>query len=158
MGLLDGILGGGSGRTGGGMSPLTMALVGLLAYRTFQGKGRLAEMLGRAGDGSSLGGLLGGHNAGSVLSGGLADLLKRFQSGGQSEKASSWVASGPNKPLSPAELEQALGPERIAWLTQETGMAREELLAGLSRELPAVVDKLTPEGRIPTQEEAGRMI
>ena len=41
MGLLDGVLGGGS-RSGGGMSPLTMALLGLLAYRTFQGKGRLA--------------------------------------------------------------------------------------------------------------------
>ena len=48
MGLLDSIFGGGYGpRRDFGMSPLTMGLLGLLAYRTFQGKGRLADMLGR---------------------------------------------------------------------------------------------------------------
>jgi uncharacterized protein YidB (DUF937 family) len=55
-------------------------------------------------------------------------------------------------------VEQALGPEKIAWLVQQTGMSREALLAGLSRELPTAVDKLTPEGRIPTAPEAARMI
>ena len=35
---------GGSHR--GGMSPITMALLGVLAYRTLYGKGRLADMLG----------------------------------------------------------------------------------------------------------------
>jgi len=174
MGLLDNILGGAGPRTSGGMSPLTMALMGLLAYRTFQGKGRLAEMLGRTpadptsanptpnpgvgGLGGLLGGLLGGGAAGSILSGGLGDLLKQFQQNGLGDKASSWVATGPNKPMSPAEIEQALGPEKIVWLMRETGMSREELLAGLSRELPAVVDKLTPEGRLPTEQEAARMV
>jgi uncharacterized protein YidB (DUF937 family) len=51
-----------------------------------------------------------------------------------------------------------LGRDKIAWLIRETGLAREELLAGLSRELPQVVDKLTPEGRLPTEQEAARMI
>jgi hypothetical protein len=50
MGLLDSVLGGASHQRRGGMSPLTMALLGLLAYRTFQGKGRLADMLGRKGE------------------------------------------------------------------------------------------------------------
>jgi uncharacterized protein YidB (DUF937 family) len=52
----------------------------------------------------------------------------------------------------------ALGPEKISWLMQQTGMSREELLAGLSRELPRVVDRLTPDGRIPTHEEAARLL
>ena len=47
MGLFDQALGGSSASSGGGMSPMTMALLGLLAYRTFEGKGRLADMLGR---------------------------------------------------------------------------------------------------------------
>jgi hypothetical protein len=38
----------------------------------------------------------------------------------------------------------------LAWLMQQTGMSREDLLSGLSREPPKVVDKLTPDGRIPT--------
>jgi len=176
MGLLD-ILGGSGAQRGGGsgMSPITMALLGLLAYRTYQGKGRLADMIGRKPDASGaaaggglgdlLGGLTGGAGAGAaagglggLLSGGLGDLLKQFQQHGQEDKAKSWVSTGPNKEVSPHELEQALGTERIAWLTQQTGMSREELLAGLARELPEAVDKLTPEGRVPTEQEAARLL
>jgi uncharacterized protein YidB (DUF937 family) len=57
-----------------------------------------------------------------------------------------------------SELEKALGREKISWLMQETGMSREELLSGLSRELPGVVDKLTPDGRLPTDREAARLL
>jgi uncharacterized protein YidB (DUF937 family) len=175
MGLFDQVLGGaGAPSSGtGGMSPITMALMGLLAYRTFEGKGRLADMLGRnpavpgtpnpmpgvpntrGGLGGMLGGLLGGGAAGSVLSGGLGDLIKQ---NGHGDKAQSWIASGPNKPVSPSDLEQALGPEKLSWLMQQTGMSREDLLSGLSRELPRVVDKLTPDGRIPTDQEAARLL
>jgi uncharacterized protein YidB (DUF937 family) len=176
MGLFDQVLGGGGAPSvGGGMSPITMALMGLLAYRTFQGKGRLADILGRnpsssapsgtqgtpntgGGFGGMLGGLLGGGAAGNILSGGLGDLLKQFQQNGHGDKAQSWIASGPNKQVSPSELEQALGPEKVSWLMRETGMSREDLLSGLSRELPGVVDKLTPDGRLPTDQEAARLL
>jgi uncharacterized protein YidB (DUF937 family) len=175
MGLFDQVLGGSGTSSGGGMSPITMALMGLLAYRTFEGKGRLADMLGRTpgtaaapsapaasnagGLGGMLGGLLGGGvSGGGILSGGLGDLLKQFQQNGQGDKAQSWIASGPNKPALPSEIEQGLGPEKLSWLMQQTGMSREDLLAGLSRELPRVVDKLTPDGRIPTEQEAARLL
>jgi uncharacterized protein YidB (DUF937 family) len=172
MGLLDGILGGGM-RRGGGMSPITMALLGLLAYKTLKGKnlsdtfgqGTKPAQGGSANQGSlgdllrgGLGGLLGGGAAGSILSGGLGDLLKQFQQNGQGEKAESWVSDGQNKSISPHELEQALGEERIRWLMQQTGLSREELMAGLSRELPDVVDRLTPQGRLPSDQEAQRMV
>ena len=163
MGLLGGLLGGGSG----GMSPLTMALLGVLAYRTFKGKGRLADMLGRSGAAGpgegggllgNLGGLLGGPAAGGTLSGGLSDLVKQFPQSGQGDKAESWVSTGPNKPMTAPELERALGAERIQWLVEQSGMSKDELLAGLSRELPTVVDKLTPKGRVPTEQEASRLV
>jgi uncharacterized protein YidB (DUF937 family) len=164
MGLFDGILGG----RRGGMSPIAMGVIGLLAYNALKGK-NLSGMFGGAsrpdgapGNGGGLGGLLGGlfggAAGGGMLSGGLGDLIDRFRQNGQGEKASSWVSTGPNQPVSPAELEQALGPERIQWLTAQTGMSKEELLAGLSQELPDVVDKLTPEGRLPTDQEASRMV
>jgi uncharacterized protein YidB (DUF937 family) len=95
-----------------------------------------------------------GGGGGGMLSGGLADLMKQFQHNGQGDKAESWVAGGPNKPIAPNELEQALGPERIDWLMQQTGMPRDQLLQGLSRELPQTVDRLTPQGRLPTEQEA----
>lgn len=175
---------GGSHR--GGMSPLTMALLGVLAYRTLHGKGRLAEMLGMnqpsnpgpapssrapgaapsggpvsilpGGLGGGLGGMLGGILGGGALSGGLQDLLKQFQQNGHGEKADSWVSTGPNKPVAPHELEQVLGNERIDWLTRETGMSREQLLAGLSQALPQAVDQLTPNGRLPTEDEAQNLL
>jgi uncharacterized protein YidB (DUF937 family) len=165
MGLLDGILGGGRR---GGMSPITMALLGLLAYKTMKGK-NLSDMFGGGSAGGQsgglggllqggLGGLLGGGAAGGILSGGLGDLLKQFQNNGLGDKAESWVSTGQNKPIQPSELERALGEERISWLMQQTGMSREELLAGLSQELPQAIDKLTPQGRVPSDQEAERML
>jgi uncharacterized protein YidB (DUF937 family) len=150
MGLLNSL--GGGRRGGGGMSPVMMGLMGLLAYRTLKGKGRLADMLG-TGDAS---GAAGGPLSGGALGGGLKDLLDRFRQSGQEEKAQSWVAKGPNKPIAPNELEQALGEERIQWLVEQTGMPRDQLLTNLSGELPDAIDKLTPDGRIPTDDELSR--
>ena len=175
MGLLDTIFGGQSQSPHGGMSPITMALMGLLAYRTYQGKGKLAEMLNRTGPvggaasskaegpgSGGLGGLLaslaGGAGVGGLLSGGLSDLLKQFQQSGSGPAAQSWISTGPNQPVAPDDVEKALGSERLDWLMSQTGLSREELLAGLSQQLPSFVDKLTPEGRIPSHAEATRMV
>lgn len=184
MGLLDVIHGMQNGPRGpsggasqGGMSPLTMALLGLLAYKAIKsftanqpgsGPGGAAINPGpqAAGAGGGLadllkgglGGLLAGGAAGGVLSGGLNDLLKQFQESGQGDVAKSWIGSGPNKAISPNDLANALGADRINHLMSYSGMSREELLNGLSQTLPNVVDKLTPEGRLPTEQEAARMV
>jgi uncharacterized protein YidB (DUF937 family) len=149
----------GPGRRGGGMSPITMGLLGLLAYRTLKGRGRLADMLGTApGSAGKLGGLLGGATGGGMLGSGLQDLLDRFRQTGQESKAQSWVSTGANQPVSPKDLEQALGEERLQWLTEQTGLPRDQLLAGLSTTLPEAVDELTPDGRMPTEEELGAKV
>jgi uncharacterized protein YidB (DUF937 family) len=158
----------GSGNRGrGGMSPIMMGLMGLLAYRTLKGKGKLADMLGtnqaganQAGTdagGVPTGGGLGGMLGGGALGAGLKDLLDRFRQNGQDDKVQSWVSTGANKSIAPNELEQALGEERIQWLVEQTGMPREQLLDGLSGELPQAIDKLTPDGRLPTDEEISRI-
>jgi uncharacterized protein YidB (DUF937 family) len=170
MGVFDILAPGGQRR---GMSPIMMALMGLLAYKALKGKNQPGTQPGTQGGAGAtpsagggglgdllsggLGGLLGG-GVGGALSGGLSDLLKTFQQNGQGDKADSWVARGDNKPIAPTELEQALGEERIAWLMQQTGMSRDELLKGLSQELPQVVDRMTPEGHVPSPQEAERMV
>ena len=147
MGIFDVM--GGPTRRSGGMSPIMVGLMGLLAYRTLKGKGRLADMLGTGSDATAAGGPL----SGGALGGGLKDLLDRFRQSGQGTKAESWVAKGPNQPIAPGELETALGEERIQWLMEQTGLPKDQLLAGLSNDLPDAVDKLTPEGRLPTDAE-----
>lgn len=158
---------GGGNRGRGGMSPIMLGLMGLLAYRTLKGKGKLADMLGtnQAGAnqaGTDAGSAPTGGGLGSVLGGGslgagLKDLLDRFRQNGQDDKVQSWVSTGDNKSIAPKEIEQALGEERIQWLMEQTGMPREQLLDGLSGELPQAIDKLTPDGRLPTDEEISRI-
>lgn len=170
---------------GEGMSPMTMAILAMLAYKAvkhFTGSqsetapantappapapggsinaslpGGLGGALGGGGLGDllkgGLGGLLAGGAAGSILSGGIGDLLKQFQQNGHGETADSWVASGPNKQISPGDLANALGADNINALTSKTGMSRDELLGELSRYLPEVVDEFTPQGRVPSESE-----
>jgi uncharacterized protein YidB (DUF937 family) len=149
--------------------PSMTALLGLLAIAGYQNRDKIAEMLrgtgqptpgaGQGGIGGLLGQLsssLGSASAGGILSGGLGELVDRFKQSGQSETAESWVKTGPNKQLTPAQLEQAIGPEVLETLSQQTGLAREELLSRLCRELPDAVDKYTPQGRLPTEAELAR--
>lgn len=152
----------GGNRRGGGMSPIMLGLMGLLAYRTLKGKGRLADMLGTNQTSGDVGNAAAGGGPGGVLGGGslgagLKDLLDRFRQSGQEDKVQSWVSTGTNKSIAPNEIEQALGEERIQWLMEQTGMQRDQLLNGLSGELPQAIDKLTPDGRLPTDEELSRL-
>jgi uncharacterized protein YidB (DUF937 family) len=146
---------------GRGMPSMT-ALLGLLAIAGYQNRDKLAELLKGAGgqpntgEGQQpLGGLLGnlsgmlGGGVGGLLNGGIGELLESFKQNGQGEKAESWINQGPNKDVSPPELKQAIGSDVLAQLEQQTGLSQEEILARLSRELPAAVDKYTPDGRLP---------
>jgi uncharacterized protein YidB (DUF937 family) len=187
MGLIDVLNGMQNGPRGqrnpgsggsGGMSPMTMAILGLLAYKalkSFTGQSGTAPTqpasptpsvpnqgttAGGLGDllKGGLGGLLGGGAAGSVLSGGLNDLLKQLQQSGQGDVAKSWVGTGPNKAISSDDIAKALGAEQISALMAHSGMSRQDLLEGLSQNLPEVVNQLTPDGRVPTEQEMARSI
>ena len=154
MGLLDilnGMQNGPRGQTtpapagsSGGMSPIAMALLGLVAYKAIKHLSPDQANAAPADRGTSppagnpsagglggllqgpLGGLLAGGAAGSVLSGGLNDLLKQFQQGGQSDVVQSWIGKGPNKSISPDLLSKVLTPDQIRTLSAQTGMSRSE--------------------------------
>jgi len=161
-----------SSQSSGGMSPMTMAIMALLAWKAvkhFTGPGAApaapastpahppANAAGGGGFGDllkgPLGGILGGAAAGGVISGGLGDLMKQLQQGGQGDAASSWVGNGPNKAVSPTDLASALGADQIDSIASQSGLSRDDLLKGLSQYLPQVVDHLTPDGRLPTDSE-----
>jgi uncharacterized protein YidB (DUF937 family) len=102
--------------------------------------------------------MLGGAAAGSVLTGGLGNILKDFQASGNGKVAQSWIGTGPNEDIAPKDLASALGSDTIDALTKQTGMSRDELLHGLSQQLPDLVDQLTPHGRLPTEHEASQLV
>src|ERR1700736_5615379 len=149
--------------------PSMTALLGLLALAGYQNRDKISEMLKGATASASqpptgaphtpalggllgnLSGMLGGAGAGGLLSGGLGELLEKFKQNGHGDIAQSWVNNGPNTEISPPELKQAIGPDVLAALEQQTGLSQQELLARLSRELPGAVDKYTPNGKLPSR-------
>jgi uncharacterized protein YidB (DUF937 family) len=183
MDVLNGMQNGPHGQRGpatsSGMSPITMALLGLLAYKTLKSftsqpsapavpapqpgvspGGTSGGLGGSLGDilANGLGRVIAGGAAGGILGGGLNDLLHQFQQVGQGETANSWVGNGPSRAISSDDLAKALGPDQINTLIAHSGLSRQELLDGLSQHLPEIVDHLTPNGRLPSEQELSQSV
>lgn len=133
---------------GGNISkPIMIALGALLVGKLLGGGGSQTDPTAQqanpqAGDGGLLGGL-----------GGLGGLLGKLTEAGQGDAVDSWVQPGQNKPIAPGSLNDALGSKTISDLARQAGISEQELLNQLSTVLPGVVDKLTPRGQLPTQEQ-----
>lgn len=124
MGLLDSVLGSmlGGGQAqpqGGGAAALIQIVAGMLANSPGNGGG------------------------------GLGNLVEQFQRGGLGDVMNSWIGTGQNLPVAPDQLGDVLGSDLLGKLTQQTGLEQGDLLGQLSQLLPQMVDKATPEGRIP---------
>jgi uncharacterized protein YidB (DUF937 family) len=140
-------------RSSGGGSiakPLLLGLGALLATNVlFGGKGQTASASAQPTTDTS--------DAGGVL-GGLGGLVNKLQQGGLGDVVNSWVGSGQNQPVSPSQLGSALGPSILKTVSQVTGLSEDDLTKQLSQFLPGLVDKLTPNGRLPTAAELSKMM
>ena len=90
--------------------------------------------------------------------GGLPGLLQSFQDKGMGGIVDSWVSTGQNMPISPDQLSQGLGSDKLGSLAQSLGMDQGDLSSKLSELLPNVVDKLTPGGQVPQGNELGDLL
>jgi uncharacterized protein YidB (DUF937 family) len=92
-----------------------------------------------------------GQDAGAL--GGLGGLLAQLQAGGLDDIVKSWVGTGQNKPVQPDALGDALGKRTVTQMADKAGCSQDDLLTQLSKALPSLIDKLTQDGRIPSQQE-----
>ena len=130
--------------------PLLLGLGALLATNVlFGGKGQTASASAQPTTDTS--------DAGGVL-GGLGGLLNKLEQGGLGDQTKSWVGSGQNQPVSPSQLGSALGPSILKTVSQVTGLSEDDLTKQLSQVLPGLVDKLTPNGKLPTVAELSKMM
>jgi uncharacterized protein YidB (DUF937 family) len=113
-----------------------MELIGTLGRQAGAKPGGLTE---------SIGGLLGG---GSPI-GGLDGLIGKLQQHGLGDVGASWVSKGKNLPISPAQLQAVLGNEHVQAIAARLGIAPDQAAKHLARSLPQVVDRVTPDGKVP---------
>ena len=81
--------------------------------------------------------------------GGLQGVVNEFERNGLGPTVRSWVGTGPNQPISPADVNRTLGPELLQQLAAKSGLSVQDLTAKLAQVLPQAVDSLTPNGAIP---------
>lgn len=122
MGILDDILKGVSGASGGAPEPahhtLATELVGMLS--------------------------------GGGMSGGLAGLVNMFNQKGLGDVVSSWVSTGKNLPISPDQIQSVLGSAQVQALAAKAGINPQMASAAIAQILPQLVDRATPTGQIPS--------
>lgn len=86
--------------------------------------------------------------------GGLGGLVETFKSKGLGDVMSSWISTGENKSISPDQIKQALGSDKIQQIAAKVGLSKDAASQHLSELLPQIIDKLTPDGKLP---EAGKL-
>jgi uncharacterized protein YidB (DUF937 family) len=128
--------------------PLLIALGALLVSRMF------AKKVEQGSDAPSLD----KEEADGGILGGLGGLLDKLKNAGQGQTADSWVKTGPNAPIEPEQLGPAIGNQTISDIARQAGVSEQELLKQLSQVLPGLVDKLTPDGRVPNNREVAALL
>ena len=139
--------------------PLIIALLALLAARAFGGKG--GDSAAKPEPASRIPQAQPEPNAvpdsGSILDG-LGGLIKQFQQKGLGETIDTWINTGANKDISPRDVSSALPGDVVDELARRTGLSRDQVIGELAKMLPNAVDRLTPQGRLPTQAELQRLL
>ncbi len=81
--------------------------------------------------------------------GGLSGLAQMFKDKGLGDAMSSWISTGRNLPVSADQITNALGADKVRQISKEVGVSEEETSRGLAGLLPEIIDKLTPDGKVP---------
>ena len=114
--------------------------------------------------GNVLGGMLGGTGAQQnpllqvalrllQQNGGISGVLDKFRQGGFADHADSWQSTGQNMPISGSALQEVLGSGAIGQVAQQLGMSHGDAAGGLAQMLPQLIDKFTPEGQVPDDQD-----
>ncbi|MER5775316.1 YidB family protein [Streptomyces sp. NPDC002039] len=136
------------------------SLLGSLLGGSGSGSGGSGGQAGGGGGGNILGALLGaltgggGGGGGAQAAGGggnpLGGLMDMLTKSGLVDQAQSWVGTGENKAVTGAQIAEALPNETLQKVAEQTGVSPEHAADQIARSLPQAVDKLTPDGSLPS--------
>jgi len=89
------------------------------------------------------------HLINNPETGGLQGLLKTLQDNGLRNQVASWIGTGQNMPVTPDQILQVIGNDRLQSIAQKFVLSPQTLPSGLAEILPHVIDKLSPNGQLP---------
>jgi len=149
---------GGSALPGGNVAkPLIIALFALLASRYFGGKGADQSATAKPAPAQIPQADPADASPGDIVDG-LGGLVKQFQQKGLGSVVDSWINRGQNQDISSGQISDALGSDIVDQLARRTGLSRQEVINQLAKALPGAIDRMTPDGRLPTQGEMQRLM
>lgn len=88
--------------------------------------------------------------------GGVEGILQKFKDNGLAQQAASWVGTGANQPITPEQVASVLGQGTIADMAAKVGLTPEVISNKIAEHLPAIIDKLTPNGEV--EGESGNLL
>jgi len=81
--------------------------------------------------------------------GGMQGVINQLQTGGLGPTVKSWIAEGPNAPVTAGQMHSAFGEQTLNELAAKAGIPPQELAEKLAQVLPHAVDAMTPGGTVP---------
>ncbi|HSW17310.1 MAG TPA: YidB family protein [Ramlibacter sp.] len=165
-GGLGGLGGLASGGSGGGLGDILGSIMGGgSSGGASGGLGGLGSVLGGLGGlgGSDAGEQTGGSYANKTTllammlplamqwvqrNGGIGAVLQKFNDKGYGNQASSWVSTGSNQLVAPDAINEVVGQDELARMSQQLGVGEQEVSDGFAQILPEMVDKLSPQGEV----------
>jgi uncharacterized protein YidB (DUF937 family) len=78
----------------------------------------------------------------------ISSLHQNAQSHGLGHIVQSWIGNGSNQPVDASQVEGLVGGDRVDQLATRAGVSHSQARSALSRILPTIVDKLTPQGKL----------
>jgi uncharacterized protein YidB (DUF937 family) len=82
--------------------------------------------------------------------GGLQNIASQFEKNGFGDTMRSWISQGRNLPITADQIHQALGSDTVKNLAAKMGLPADKLAELLAQHLPQAIDKVTPEGKLPS--------
>ena len=157
-----GVAGSGGSSSGGGLGDVLGSVLG-------GGGGGLGGILGSVLGGGSSSGSGKSSGAGNVMAtlgpllamllanGGLQKILGSLRANGLSSQADSWVSTGENQAIDPAQITEALGPEQLGQVADHLGVDNEQASQVLAEVLPGLVNTVTPDGTEPSNDDLDKL-
>src|SRR5947209_5196472 len=85
----------------------------------------------------------------SAVGGSVPQLFTKLKNSNIGEQFQSWIGKGENMPVTADQVTQAIGPEAMNRIAEKTGTTPEQAAQNLAKKLPGMVDRATPDGRLP---------